>query len=311
MSIERAAQLIRRGGLVAFPTETVYGLGADALQPTAVARIFEAKGRPRFDPLILHVASLADAESLILSMPDAARKLAERFWPGPLTLVLPKRDHVPDIVTAGLPSVAVRVPSHPIALELIRQSGTPIAAPSANRFGSVSPTIVEHVRQELGDAVDMVLDGGPCSTGVESTVVSFIDDAPTVLRYGGLTVEEIEAFIGPVHRMERAVTDRPVAPGMLERHYAPGTKLVLVDRVEPPAAGLCAGLLTLKKSDLAARFTATEVLSPTGDLREAAANLFAAVRRLDAAGLDLIIAQRVPDEGLGRAINDRLKRAGA
>lgn len=311
MSIEKAAQIIRRGGLVAFPTETVYGLGAAALQPHAAARIFEAKGRPHFDPLIVHVASLADAEALVTDFPPAARQLAQRFWPGPLTLVLPRRDIVPDIVTAGLPSVAVRVPSHPLALELIRAAATPIAAPSANRFGSVSPTTAEHVREELGDRIDMILDGGPCSTGVESTVISFIEPhRPTVLRYGGLPLEEIEALIGSVHRTEGS-SSRPAAPGMLERHYAPRTQLRLVDTVEAPPLNQRVGLITLRSLPIALRFTAVEVLSPSGDLREAATHLFAAVRRLDTANMDLIIALRVPDEGLGRAINDRLRRAAA
>lgn len=310
MSIEQAAQLIRSGGLVAFPTETVYGLGADALSARAVARIFEAKGRPHFNPLIVHVASIDEAEALASAFPPQARLLASRLWPGPLTMVVPKRDVVPDIVTAGLPNVALRVPSHPIALELLRLAATPIAAPSANCFGSVSPTTAEHVRQEMGDRVDMIVDGGPCTTGVESTVISFTDEQPAILRFGGLAVEEIESILGPIRRFETTST-RPAAPGMLERHYATRTPLMLVDEVTPPATGGRVGLLVLGKSDHAESYAVVEELSSNGDLREAAANLFAAMRRLDAAGLETIIAVRVPDEGLGRAINDRLRRASA
>lgn len=311
--IQQAADLLRRGGVVAVPTETVYGLGANALDAVAVARIFEIKGRPRFDPLIVHVDSADAAWRLCEHVPDAARKLADRFWPGPLTIVLPKTAAVPDIVTAGLPSVALRVPAHPMALALIRAAGVPVAAPSANPFGRISPTTAQHVVDQLGDKVDMILDGGACETGVESTVVSLVDE-PTVLRPGGTPIEAIEQVIGPL-RMAADEEKRPTAPGQLPEHYAPRTPLFLhapyfwpTDEV-PIEQRSKRGLLALSPPPRDTGYAQVEVLSARGDLREAAANLFAAMHRLDATGLDAIDAERVPDQGLGRAINDRLRRA--
>ncbi|HEY5039712.1 MAG TPA: L-threonylcarbamoyladenylate synthase, partial [bacterium] len=278
--IEKAAQIIQDGGLVAFPTETVYGLGADALNPFAVARIFEVKNRPSFDPLIVHVADMRQAEILVQKFPDKALKLIEKFWPGPLTLVLPKAALVPDIVTSSLPTVAIRVPNHPLALELIRQSGRPIAAPSANPFGGVSPTTAEHVRKSLGDKVDLILNGGPCSVGVESTIIGFTEKTPTLLRPGGVSLEEIQALIGEVTIQTTAVST-PIAPGQLPQHYAPTTPLLLESSLESVPAGKKIGLLTFQEPDDPSAFTWVEILSKKGDLREAAANLFAALRRLD------------------------------
>jgi L-threonylcarbamoyladenylate synthase len=306
--IQKAAQIIQEGGLVAFPTETVYGLGADALNPYAVAEIFEVKNRPQFDPLIVHVADMRQADILVQKFPDKALKLVEKFWPGPLTIVLPKSPLVPDIVTSSLPTVAIRVPNHPMALELIRESGRPIAAPSANLFGQVSPTTAEHVRKWLGNKIGMILDGGPCAIGLESTVVSFVEKEPILLRPGGVALEEIQAIIGAVS-LNSKTQSNPLAPGQLENHYAPRTPLLLGKPSEAPPAGKKAGLLALQKPDDPSRFVAVEVLSAQGDLKEAAANLFAAMRRLDELGLDLIIAYPIPNEGLGRAINDRLMRA--
>ncbi len=310
--VECAAAIIREGGVVAFATETVYGLGANALDPTAVARVFEVKGRPRFDPLIVHVNHVDDAHRLTTAFPESAVRLANAFWPGPLTLVLPKAEDVPDLVTAGLSTVAVRVPVHPLARQLISQAGVPIAAPSANPFGEVSPTTAEHVRQQLGDRIDYLLDGGRCAVGVESTVLHVDDGRSTLLRPGGVTQEEIEQVIGPVNLPPAADAndEQPqTAPGMLSRHYAPRTPLRIVERVSDVAMADCTGLLTLQTSDVASRFDAVEVLSPGGDLCEAAANFYAAVRRLDAHGLEGIVATLFPDEGLGRALNDRLRRA--
>jgi len=315
--VKFAAELLRSGKLVALPTETVYGLGAHALDPTAVARIFEAKGRPWFDPLIVHVADEAWLERIVQDVPPAARRLAERFWPGPLSLVLPKTELIPDLVTSGLPSVAVRMPLHPLAQSLLREADVPVAAPSANLFGRLSPTTAGHVYEQLGERIDYVLDGGPCGVGVESTVVSFAEGTPCLLRPGGVPLEEIEALIGPV--VVQASTDDPghrqssetarTAPGMLPQHYAPRTRLRLVsaDMKQVPQGKV--GLLCLVTPASTAGYAAIEVLSETGDLREAAARFFGALRRLDQQGLDEIHAELVPETDLGRALNDRLRRA--
>ncbi|MBM4149765.1 MAG: threonylcarbamoyl-AMP synthase [Lentisphaerae bacterium] len=309
----RAADILRHGGVVAFPTETVYGLGAAAFDEKAVARIFEVKRRPRFDPLIVHVSAPEQLPLLVEEVPAAAQALIDRFWPGPLTLVLPRTSAVPDLVTAGLPTVAVRMPRHPVALELIDRAGTPVAAPSANPFGHTSPTTAQHVHDQLAGKVDLVFDGGPCSVGVESTIVSLVSAAPVLLRPGGLSVEDIEAVIGPLGKALRHKRGAAPAPGMLDRHYAPRTPLKLLDRGEAPGAHVCGrvGLLASQAAPCPSSFAAVEVLSANGDLREAAANLFGAMRRLDARGLDCIVAEPVPDSGLGRAINDRLRRSAA
>ncbi len=319
-NIERAAHLIQRSGLVAFPTETVYGLGANALDQDAIARIFEAKGRPRFDPLIVHVYNLAHAESLVETMTDPGMKLARTFWPGPLTLVLPKQLHVPDIITAGLDTIAIRVPAHPTAIRLLHLAKVPIAAPSANRFGCVSPTTAQHVYDELAGKVDLILDAGPCQAGLESTVISLVDPAnPVLLRPGALAIERIEAIIGPVRRSHDsanrfnpgAETVSQPAPGMLASHYAPKTPLHFVEHIPmdfPPTAKKI-GLICLAPPEHPERFASIQALSPEGDLHKAAAKLFSALRELDALKLDLIIALKFPSHTLGLAINDRLQRA--
>jgi len=306
--VVHAAETLKRGGLVAIPTETVYGLAANALDAHAVARIFAAKERPFFDPLIVHLADAAWWPRVVREFPPMAQRLAERFWPGPLTLVLPKTDAVPDIVTSGLSTVGVRVPDHPLTREVLRLANVPVAAPSANPFGRLSPTTAEHVRQQLGDRVDLILDGGPCRVGVESTILQIQSDEATLLRPGGISLEEIEAMIGPVRRSTRSETSQPAAPGMLDSHYAPRTKLVLVTEA-PVVAPPRAGLLVLKPPPHVEGFAIVEALSPTGDLIEAAANFFQALHRLDQAQLDVIFATPFPEEGLGRALNDRLRRA--
>ena len=308
-ALQHAAEIIKRGGIVAFPTETVYGLGADAFAPLAVARIFEVKKRPHFDPLIVHVAGPDDLGRLVTDIPGPAQKLINRFWPGPLTLVLPRRDEVPDIVTAGLPTVAVRMPRHAMALRLIELSGSPVAAPSANPFGYVSPTTAEHVREQLDDQVDLILDGGPCPVGVESTILSFSGERPRLLRPGGVPLEEIESVIGKVE-ITPVEKQTPSAPGMLPKHYAPRTPIVLAAKEEIDSyRNRKAGLLAFRESVKGRAFDHIEVLSRKGDFREAAANLFAAIRRLDALDLEVIVAEAVPETGLGRAIMDRLRRA--
>jgi len=303
-SIGRAAEALAAGGLVAFPTETVYGLGADARNADAVAKIFAAKDRPQFNPLIVHVPDLATAESLA-AFGDEARTLAAAFWPGPLTIVAPRRPAcgTADLVTAGLGTIALRVPGHPVARALLEKARLPIAAPSANRSGRISPTEAGHVAAELGDIPDVILDGGPCERGLESTVVSVAGDTPMLLRLGAVPRPEIEAVLG--HSIEMVDKDAPIAsPGQLERHYAPQTPVRLnVTRVEPDEALLAFGTNAPKGA------VTTLNLSAKGDLTEAATRLFAALRTLDESGARAIAVMPIPDEGLGEAINDRLRRA--
>lgn len=305
-----AARRVVRGGVVAFPTETVYGLGANALDPKAVARIFEIKRRPAFDPLIVHFADRGWVARLAREVPPGALTLMQAFWPGPLTIVLPKTALVPDLVTAGLDTVGLRLPRHPLALAFLEAAGVPIAAPSANLFGHTSPTSAEHVREQLGDQVEHVLDGGPAAVGIESTIVLFVRERPILLRPGGIPVEELEAALGqPVPTA--AAGQGVAAPGMLPRHYAPRTELVLFEGSIPaPPAGR-AGLLLQRSRPAPDGYAAVEVLSRDGDLGEVAHHLFAALRRLDRLGLDAIVAELAPEVGLGRAIDDRLRRASA
>jgi L-threonylcarbamoyladenylate synthase len=308
-AIAAAADLIRGGDVVAFPTETVYGLGADATNAAAVARIFAIKARPSFDPLIVHIDAVEKLGEIAVAVPAAAQALIARCWPGPLTVVLSKTSRIPDIVSAGLPSVAVRMPEHAVARALIAAAGCPIAAPSANPFGYVSPTTAAHVAAQLGAAVPMILDGGPCRVGLESTIVSFIDSTPTLLRPGAVTLEDLEHVLGAVRVAGPA--DVPLAPGQLPRHYAPRTPVSIVWSTSEvaPAQRAGAALLAASAPDDAAGFAHVELLSPDGSLQVAAANLFAAMRALDAGGFTRVFALAVPEIGIGRAIMDRLKRA--
>jgi L-threonylcarbamoyladenylate synthase len=307
-----AARILAAGGLVAFPTETVYGLGADATNGAAVARLYEAKGRPAFNPLIAHVTDIAAARKLAQFDADAAR-LAAAFWPGPLTLVLPKAHGctVSDLATAGLDSIAVRVPQHAVAQDLLAAFGRPVVAPSANRSGHVSPTIAAHVLADLGGRIELIVDGGATSVGVESTIIACLDE-PALLRPGGVPREAIERVLG--HALAEppsglAVEDAPLAPGMLASHYAPRTRLRLgADSVEPGEALLAFGPAPVKGVEKAAKVLN---LSARGDLIEAAANLFSHLRALDAAGAKMIAVMPLPHDGLGEAINDRLQRAAA
>jgi L-threonylcarbamoyladenylate synthase len=300
-----AARLIRDGGLVAFPTETVYGLGADATDAAAIAKVYAAKGRPSFNPLIAHVAD-AEAARRDGVFSATASKLAERFWPGPLTLVVPvaRGSRICDLARAGLRSVGLRVPAHPIAHALLAEVGRPIAAPSANRSGHVSPVSADHVIEDLGESIDLVLDGGPCAVGIESTIVACIDDRPRLLRPGGIARTEIEGVLGmAVTVIDGRAAGGPIAPGMLASHYAPRAALRLdATAPEPGEAGL----------DFGGRFPPGDHvldLSPRGDTIEAAANLYSYLRRLDASGADTIAVAPIPAAGLGEAIRDRLERA--
>lgn len=300
-ALDRAAAILRAGGLVGLPTETVYGLAADATNPAALAALFAAKGRPRFNPLIVHVPTLADAERLALFGP-LARRLAQAFWPGPLTLVAPRRPDgtIHDLATAGLATVALRAPAHPVARALLSAFGGPVAAPSANRSGHVSPTIAAHVAEEFGAEVALVLDGGPCAVGLESTVVAVIGEQASLLRLGGLPRTAIEAVAGPLATSEGQEA-APASPGMLLKHYAPATPVRL-------------NALAAKPGETMIGFGSVggaRTLSATGDLAEAAANLFAMLRAADAEGARAIAVAPVPDHGLGEAINDRLARAAA
>lgn len=302
-AIADAARLLREGGLVAFPTETVYGLGADASNGRAVARVFEAKGRPQFNPLIVHVASLAEAERYAV-FDDTARHLAQAFWPGALTLVLPRASGctLSELVSAGLDTVALRVPSHPTALKLLTASAVPVAAPSANASGRISATTAQHVAQSLGDKVDLILDGGATPLGLESTVIGFDGAQPVLLRAGAIARADIEAVVGPLV----APSGKIQSPGQLASHYAPRAALRLdAMTVKPDEALLAFGPL------IPAGGRKMLNLSALGDLREAAANLFAMLHVLDAPEAAAIAVMPVPDFGLGEAINDRLRRAAA
>ncbi len=303
-AIQQAAEALTRGDIVAFPTETVYGLGANALDARAVAKVFAAKERPRFNPLIVHVPGLAEAETYAV-INDTARKLAEAFWPGPLSLVLAKRPAcgIAELVSAGLDTIALRAPAHPVAQALLKAVKLPIAAPSANRSGRISATTAAHVETELDERPAMILDGGPCPLGIESTVISVLDGSAALLRPGAISREAIEIVLGAPLAAAHA-NHRGASPGQLETHYAPDTPLRLAaTSVAPDEALLAFG------RDVPEGARVTINLSPNGNLEEAAANLFAALRELDRAGASAIAVMPIPPRGLGEAINDRLQRA--
>lgn len=309
-ALERAVELLRQGEVVALPTETVYGLAADAFSENAVLKIFQAKSRPRFDPLIVHLPDAHWIDQVAIVAPAVQsqfEKLHKQFWPGPLTFVFHKQTEIFDIVTAGLETVAVRLSSDPVFSKIIAAFGRPLAAPSANRFGRISPTAAAHVQDELDGLIPLVIDGGPTAHGLESTIVALRNDRIEVLRRGPITEEQLSEF-GPV--VLAGPTQRPEAPGQLASHYAPRTKLILVEDVsahEIDASKRC-GLLSWK-TGTDPRFVERRMLSDRQNLSEGATNLFRCLRELDACDLDLIVAEKVPDEGLGGAINDRLSRA--
>lgn len=304
--IAKAAKIINNGGLVSFPTETVYGLGADALNPSAIAGIFEAKKRPFFDPLIVHIADISTLDKICKNIDQRTIKIAEHFWPGALTLVLDKKNIIPDIITAGLSTVAVRIPSHPVALSLIKSARTPVAAPSANRFGYLSPTTAEHVNNQIGSDIDLIIDGGPCSIGIESTIIRIDDPGIYLLRAGGTPIEEIEEYAGE-KILTREEGDIPEAPGQLPWHYSPEKQVIITDI--PPVHNKRSGFLFFSRIEENSPADRSLVLSETGDLREAGANLFSHLHKLDLMDIDIIYAQPVPSVGLGLAIMDRLNRA--
>jgi len=303
--IEHAAELIRAGRLVAFPTETVYGLGANALDETAVRRIYEAKGRPATSPLIVHTDSIEMARSLAREWPPEAETLAKRYWPGPLTLVVPKHPRIPGVVTAGLDTVGLRVPAHPVALALIRAAGTPIAAPSANRFTELSPTTAEHVRRGLGDAVDLILDGGPTTVGIESTVLSLAGPRPRLLRPGMVSRKDIEEAIGTIEeKPEIALGRAHPSPGLHPRHYSPRTRLLVVRDAAAPRSGRGAYLHRGETCPEGVR----NVPMPPGPAAYAAV-LYATLHALDREGLDWIAVEQPPEGPDWAGVRDRLERA--
>ncbi len=306
-SLSEAASVLSSGGTVAFPTETVYGLGAVATDPIAVAKVFDAKQRPSFDPLIVHVSDREQVIPLVKEIPEKAELLMEKFWPGPLTIIMPKSEIVPDIVTSGLDTVAVRFPAHPIAQELIRLTGKPVAAPSANLFSRTSPTSAAAVLDMLEGVIDGVVDEGECSVGIESTVISFCESKPTLLRPGGITHDQLEEVIGSVDVLAGNVK-KSSAPGRSLRHYAPPCPMYL-DLPEKEMEKDGAGQLCFSAEEKIEGFEHCIVLSPDGDLLEAAQHLYSALRTLGALGLTNIYAGTVPENGVGVAVNDRLRRA--
>jgi L-threonylcarbamoyladenylate synthase len=310
--IAKAVALLKEGKLVAIPTETVYGLAGNAFDPLAVSKIFEVKNRPSFDPLIIHIASIDRLGDVVAEVPEAAIKLAKQFWPGPLTLLLLRNAIIPDIVTSGLDRVAVRIPAHPLSLELLGRLSFPLAAPSANPFGYISPTSARHVNDQLGNKLDFILDGGLCTVGIESTIVGFEGSKCIIYRLGGTSVEDIEAVVGEVEVLAHS-SSNPAAPGMLKSHYAPRKKVIIgqIEQLMKKYSDQNPGIITLSSSFDGIDSSLQIQLSSRGNLNEAAVNLFAALRALDGSECTIILAELVPDKGLGKAINDRLKRASA
>jgi L-threonylcarbamoyladenylate synthase len=309
--IVKAKEILENENLVAIPTETVYGLAGNIYSEKAINKIFKTKNRPFNNPLIVHIHSKELLENIAQEIPEKAKKLAEAFWPGSLTLVLKKKETIPYSITAGKETVAVRVPNHPLTLELLKQLDFPLAAPSANPFGSISPTTSQHVADYFTDTLEMVLDGGNCENGIESTIVGFENEKAILYRLGSISVEDIESIIGPIQIVNKNDSS-PNAPGMLSRHYAPKTKTILSENIEDeiknyPTSKI--GVLSFKDLNINDENIEKEILSIKGSLKEATSNLYAAMHRLDKKGLDLIIAEKFPENDLGKSINDRLERA--
>ena len=310
-SIKDAKNILEREELVAIPTETVYGLAGNIYSEAAIKKIFETKKRPNFNPLIVHIDSIEKLDEIVCEIPEKARMLATAFWPGSLTLVLKKKSSVPDSITAGLETVAVRIPNHPLTLKLLRSLDFPLAAPSANPFGSISPTTANHVVDYFPTTVEMVLDGGPCINGVESTIIGFENEEPILYRLGAISKEEIEAVAGHL-KIANSNNQTPAAPGMLSKHYAPKTAFILSNDLSKSIKeyeGKKLGVICFTTEILPNKVSAVEILSKKGDLKEAATNLYAAMHKLDKLNLDIIIALHFPNNHLGTTINDRILRA--
>lgn len=308
--IDFAVKLLNQGALVGIPTETVYGLAGNALSENSLAEIFKVKKRPTFDPLIVHTDSLRKVQDFVIEIPEKALVLAQHFWAGALTLLLPKKTIIPDLATSGSALVAIRIPKHPLTLDLLKRLDFPLAAPSANPFGYISPTNAQHVEAQLGSQIPYILDGGSCQLGLESTIVGFENEQAIIYRKGGVSIEAIEAVIGRV-QVKAHSTSNPQAPGMLKSHYAPHIPLIVgkIEKHISQFAGKKVGILSFQKEFQEIPKNQQIILSKNGDLAEAAKHLFSAMRLLDQMNLDVILAEFLPEEGLGRAINDRLKRA--
>jgi L-threonylcarbamoyladenylate synthase len=311
IDLNKAKKILLKNELIAIPTETVYGLAGNAFSEIAIKKIFELKNRPFYNPLIVHVKSAACISDVAMEIPESALLLADKFWPGPLTLVLKKQKHISDLITAGKKTVAVRVPNHSLALALLDTLEFPLVAPSANPFGSISPTSAAHVFNYFGEALEVVLDGGECEKGLESTIIGFENDQPVLYRRGSISIEDIEKIVGKLS-ITTNNDKSPNAPGMLSRHYAPKTDTYFtndISKLLKSFEGKQIGLLLFKNTIQNNNIIHQEILSNSGNLTEAAKNLYAAMHRLDQNNLDVIIAERLPDEGLGKTINDKLERA--
>ncbi|WP_373523645.1 L-threonylcarbamoyladenylate synthase [Aquiflexum sp.] len=310
--IAKAKAFLERGELVGIPTETVYGLAGNGLNPDAVAKIFATKNRPDFDPLIIHTSSIERVLDFTIEIPEILRLLGEKFWPGPLTLLLSKKNIVPDLVTSGLDMVAVRIPDHSLSMDLLNILDFPLAAPSANPFGYISPTKASHVNDQLGDKIPYILDGGPCEVGLESTIVGVENNEVVIYRLGGLDVKDIEALVGNV-KVRTQSSSNPKSPGMLKSHYAPQKPFILGDLKtlieEYQSKGITFAVLSFGDGSRNVSTGKQVQLSPSGNLNEAAKNLFASMRALDTMDVSVILSELLPEQGLGRAVNDRLKRA--
>jgi L-threonylcarbamoyladenylate synthase len=306
--VRRAKSYLEKGELVAIPTETVYGLAANALDPMAVAKIFIAKERPSFDPLIIHVSSVDQATQFVDPIPDQARELINHFWPGPLTVLLPKKSIIPDIVTSGLSTVGIRCPDHHLTQQLLKSLLFPLAAPSANPFGYISPTSAQHVQDQLGSKINYILDGGPCKIGLESTIIGFEEGGTVLYRRGGINEDQITKVVGPI-KLKLSSSSNPLAPGQSKSHYAPRKMFLLgdIESLEKKYSNVRKGVLRFQQNSNPQKDTL--YLSKSGDLNEAAKNLFTLLRQLDNMEVDIILAEPVPEVGIGKAINDRLRRA--